>query len=145
MPLKTSQLEEMPALNLTSLIDVLFLLIIFFMVGTKFIENERQIELEVPKVAAGGALSAAPEKRVVNVYHDGVITLDGQTVTLAELTARLAHATAQYKRLGVLVRGDGNAPLQQVANVLAACKQAGVGEMAIAVRAAAAEPAHARR
>ncbi len=52
MPLKTSQLEEMPALNLTSLIDVLFLLIIFFMIGTKFIESERQIELEVPKVNA---------------------------------------------------------------------------------------------
>ena len=35
----------MPTLNLTSMIDVLFLLIIFFMVGTKFVESERQIEL----------------------------------------------------------------------------------------------------
>ena len=111
MPLKTSQLEEMPALNLTSLIDVLFLLIIFFMIGTKFIESERQIELEVPKVNAPGALTAAPDKRIINVYHDGVIMLDRQTVTLAELTARLAHARAEYPRLGVLVRGDGSMPL----------------------------------
>ena len=42
MPHRT-QLEDMPALNLTSMIDVLFLLIIFFMVVTKFIESERQI------------------------------------------------------------------------------------------------------
>ncbi|HEY1784930.1 MAG TPA: biopolymer transporter ExbD [Pirellulales bacterium] len=145
MPLKTSQLEEMPALNLTSLIDVLFLLIIFLMIGTKFIETERQIELEVPKVSAAGALTAAPEKRIVNVYHDGVITLDRQTVSLAELTARLTRACAEYPRLGVLVRGDGNTPLQQVANVLAACKQSGVAEMAISVRTAGTEPAHARR
>jgi biopolymer transport protein ExbD len=145
MPLKTSQLDEMPVLNLTSLIDVLFLLIIFFMIGTKFIESERQIELEVPKVHAPGALTAAPDRRVINVYHDGVITLDRQTVTLAELTARLTRARAEYPRLGVLVRGDGNTPLAQVANVLAACKQSGVAEMAIAVRSAGAEQDHARR
>ena len=46
MPIKTTPLDDIPALNLTSMIDVLFLLIIFFMVGTKFIESDRQIELE---------------------------------------------------------------------------------------------------
>ena len=44
----------MPTLNLTSMIDVLFLLIIFFMVATKFDEMERNIEVAVPEVAAGG-------------------------------------------------------------------------------------------
>lgn len=145
MPLKTSQLEEMPTLNLTSLIDVLFLLIIFLVVGTKFIETERQIELEVPKVNAPGALTAAPEKRIINVYHDGVIMLDRQQVTLAELGARLTQARTEYPRLGVLVRGDGNTPLAQVAGVLAVCKQSGIAEMAIAVRSAGAEAEHARR
>jgi biopolymer transport protein ExbD len=143
MPIKTSQLDEMPVLNLTSLIDVLFLLIIFFMIGTKFIETERQIELETPKVNAPGALTAAPDKRVINVYHDGVITLDRQTVTLAELTSRLTRARVEYPRLGVLVRGDGSTPLQQVANVLAACKQSGIAEMAISVRST--EKNNARR
>ncbi len=74
-----------------------------------------------------------------------MITLDRQTVTLAELSARLAHAHAEYPRLGVLVRGDGETPLRLIANVLAACKQSGVAEMAISVRTASAEPANARR
>ena len=56
MPLK-NQLEEMPVLNLTSMIDVLFLLIIFFMVGTKFIETERQIDLKLPQVKSDAALT----------------------------------------------------------------------------------------
>ena len=60
MPLKT-QIEEMPNLNMTSMIDIVFLLIIFFMVGTKFAENERKIALEVPRVSDRGTLTSAPD------------------------------------------------------------------------------------
>ncbi len=130
------QFDEIPALNLTSLIDVLLVLIIFFVVGTKFIEAERQIELKLPQVAGRGALAAAPEKKVINVYRDGQITLDHQNVTLEELARRLAAARSQYKALGVVVRGDGKATYQTVANVLNACKQAGVADLTIAVEMA---------
>lgn len=135
MPLKTHA-DEPPTLNLTSMMDVLFLLIIFFMAGTKFTELERKIGLSVPQVADPGTLSAAPEKKVVNVYHNGQITLDRQAVTVAELTARLAAARAQYKDLGVLVRGDATGEFKNVAVVLGACKQAGIAELAISVRLA---------
>ena len=144
MSLKT-QFEEMPTLNLTSMIDVLFLLIIFFMVGTKFIESERQIDLKLPQVKPGPALSTAPEKKVVNVYKDGQITLDRKTLTLKELTRRLAAARSQYPALGVLVRGDGAAPFQRIADVLRACKQAGIADLAISVEMASTEKNHARR
>jgi biopolymer transport protein ExbD len=139
------QFEEIPTLNLTSMIDVLFLLIIFFMVGTKFVENDRQIELKLPRVQAGGALTSAPEKKIINVYRDGEITLDHKSVTLDELTSRLAAARSQYKALGVLVRGDGAVTLERVASVFNACKQAGIGELGIAVETAKAEKNHERR
>jgi biopolymer transport protein ExbD len=133
MPIKT-QLDEQPTLNLTSLIDVLFLLIMFFMLGTKFAQYERKIKLEVPTVADGKALSTAPEKRVVNVSRTGQVTLDGQPVNLKELTSRLAAARSQYKDLGVLVRGDAEGNFQNVANALTACRQAGVVRLAVAVK-----------
>ena len=133
MPLKT-HLDEQPTLNLTPMIDVVFLLIIFFMVGTKFTELERKIGLQVPEVAEHGALTAAPEKRVVNVYRDGAITLDREPVTLDELKSRLASARGQYEDLGVLIRGDGEGPYQNVAEVFNACKQAGINQLAISVR-----------
>jgi biopolymer transport protein ExbD len=140
-----SQLEEMPALNLTSMIDVLFLLIIFFMVGTKFIESERQIELKLPQVKPGEALTAAPEKKVINVYRDGQITLDRHAVTLDELTAQLTTARSQYQALGVMVRGDGAAAFERIAHVLTACKQAGIADLAIAVEVAGTEKSNAVR
>ena len=117
MPLKTHQ-DEQPALNLTPMIDIVFLLIIFFMVGTKFAEMERSVQLEVPQVSQLGALTAAPAKRVINVYRDGSVLLDQQQVTLRELTDRLGSVSRQYPDLGVIVRGDAEGSFQNVASAL---------------------------
>ena len=133
MPLKT-HLDEQPTLNLTPMIDIVFLLIIFFMVGTKFTELERKIGLRVPEVTDRGALTAAPERKIINVFRDGTVTLDQVPVTLEELTRQLAAARSQYSDLGVLVRGDAQGEFQLVASVLNACKQAGVRDLGISVR-----------
>jgi biopolymer transport protein ExbD len=133
MPLKT-HVDEQPTLNLTAMLDVMFLLIIFFALNTRFMDEERQIELRVPQVADRGALAAAPERKTVNIYRDGTLSLDQAPVTLEELGARLAAARARSNRLAVLVRGDGRGEFQQVAAVLNACKQAGVADLGISVR-----------
>ena len=133
MPLKT-HLDDEPTLNLTAMLDVMFLLIIFFMLGTRFVDNERKIGLRVPEVVDRGALTAAPARKEVNVYRDGAVTLDKNPVTLDELTTRLAAARRQYSELGVLVRGDARGEFQNVAAVLTACKQAGIQDLGITVR-----------
>jgi biopolymer transport protein ExbD len=133
MPLKT-HLDDEPTLNLTAMLDVMFLLIIFFMLGTRFVDAERKIGLKVPEVVDRGALSAAPARKVVSVYQNGSVTLDQAPVTLHELTGRLTAARREYSDLGVLVRGDAKGEFQQVAAVLNACKQAGIGDLGITVR-----------
>ena len=62
-----------------------FLLIIFFMVGTKFVEMERKMAVKVPEVSDVAALTPAPQKRVINVYRDGTIALDDRPLTIDEL------------------------------------------------------------
>jgi biopolymer transport protein ExbD len=133
MPIKTHA-DEPPGLNLTSMMDVVFLLLIFFLVATKFSELERNIGLQVPEVSNAEALTEAPEKKVVNVYRDGQITFDQETVSLEELTERLTAVHQQYADVGVVVRGDGQGTFQRVAEVLNACKQSGISELAISVR-----------
>lgn len=135
MPLKTN-LNEQPSVNMTPMIDIVFLLIIFFMVGTKFVEMERKIAVQVPAVRDAQTLTPAPEKRTINVYRDGQISLDRQPVTLEQLTGELTAARQQYADLGVIVRGDAEGAFQNVASVLNACRQAGVAEMGISVRMA---------
>jgi biopolymer transport protein ExbD len=135
MPIKTLT-DEQPALNLTSMIDVMFLLVIFFMVGTKFSDAERSMSVKVPKVGQTGALTPAPEKRIVNVHQDGRITLDRQTLTIDELQEVLRKARRHDRSPGVVVRADGQGAFQHVANVLAACRNAGVSELGISVQVA---------
>jgi biopolymer transport protein ExbD len=133
MPLKTHH-DDMPNMNMTPMIDVIFQLIVYFMVGTSFTQMEHKMGLKVPELAGQGALASAPSKKVVNVYRNGEVTLDRQTVSLPDLTNRLAAARSQYKNLGVVVRGDADVHLQRVAEVLQACRKSGVADMAIAVR-----------
>jgi biopolymer transport protein ExbD len=136
MPLRTAK-DDPPVMNMIPMIDIMFNLIIFLMVGTEFATSERNIALQLPEVVDKGALTAAPEPMVVNVFGDGSITLGDEKVSLGGLTGRLTEARAQYSDLGVLVRGDGRVQYAAVAEVLNACKQAGVRELAIAVRLAA--------
>ena len=135
MPLKT-QLDDAPALNLTSMIDVLFLLIIFFMVATKFDEMERNIEVAVPEV--GQAADSAPPQQplVVTVLAEGGVELDGTPVTFEELTARLAAARTPLTEPSVVIRGDAQCAFQHIASALAACQQAGISDLGITVRLA---------
>lgn len=132
MPLRT-QLDEQPALNLTSMIDVLFLLIIFFMAGTRFTAVEKKIGLKLPQVTDGGALVTAPEKKTINIDRTGQITLDRDIVSVEELARRLAAARNQYPDLGVLIRGDGQGAFEPVAEALNACRKAGIVDTGIAV------------
>ncbi len=132
MPLRL-HCDEEPAINMTPMVDVVFQLLIFFLLGTKFTEMERKIAVEIPKVTASSGLTEAPDRQIINVYRDGALTLDGASVSLEELTGRLATTRQQYSELAVLVRGDAGGQFQRVAEVLAACKQVGVRELAIAV------------
>lgn len=137
MPLKLHHDDHLK-LDLTPMIDVVFLLIIFFMVATSFGDDqEHDIELELPEVATASAMTSAPKQRVVTVESEGQIRLDGDAVTLAKLTQRLAAARSEYPELSVVIRGDAAVQFQHVAASLAACKEAKVSELGITVRVAA--------
>lgn len=136
MPLKITRDDEL-TLNLTPMIDVVFLLIIFFMVGSRFSEiseSERDISLSVPAVQHADTLTQPPRSKIINVYADGKVTLDQQPVSLVELAERLSSARAEYRQTSVVIRGDGQALHQYVADVLATCRKAEINDLSIAVR-----------
>jgi biopolymer transport protein ExbD len=136
MPLKVQRDDEI-SINMTPMIDIVFLLIIFFMVGTKFTEiseSERDIALTVPEVKDGQSLAKSPEKKVINIFRDGSIALDTQKLTLEDLENQLREAKAQYPATGVVVRGDSESLYQHVAQVIAACRDAKINDLNIAVK-----------
>jgi biopolymer transport protein ExbD len=136
MPIRI-QRDDDTAINLTPLIDIVFLLIIFFMVGTRFSEldeTERNIQVVVPAVSDVATLTPPPPRKVINVLADGSLTLDREAVTLPQLAARLEAGKAQYQKLGVVVRGDADTRHQHVADVIATCRSLEISDLNIAVR-----------
>lgn len=125
MPLKTNS-EELPAINLTSMIDVLFLLIIFFMVGTRFSESERQIQLTLPKSASPTAMLSQPSSKIVTMYADGSIEMDGARLNIQQLTTTLVPLVQNYADLRVQLRADTGGSVGQASQVMEAISRAGV-------------------
>ncbi|MBW3541990.1 MAG: biopolymer transporter ExbD, partial [Planctomycetes bacterium] len=109
MPLKTDTVEE-PNLNLTPMIDIVFLLIIFFMVGAQFTEQERDMNITLPTVSDVEPLTSQPDPIVVNVRSDGAIVVRGESVTAGELEAELRRAKENYLDQAVEIRGAANGP-----------------------------------
>lgn len=139
MPLKRNTADDAFQLNLTPMIDVVFLLVIFFMTATQFAEVERAVELQLPEVGAdGSSVAAVEEPRIVGVSAEGVITLDDQPRTPEELTADLNAARAAStspEGPQVLIHGDARCPFQQVAVALAACREARISDVGVSVEA----------
>lgn len=125
MPLKLNQ-DELPTINLTSMIDVLFLLIIFFMVGTRFTENESNININLAKVAPNGAMLQGPPSKIVYVAADGSIQYENQRVTPEQLASLLSQAVRNYPETSVQLKPDSKVEYQPLSSVLVAIAQSGV-------------------
>lgn len=130
MPLRTESLEE-PQLNLTPMIDIVFLLIIFFMVGTRFTEIEQQYDIELPEATAVQPLTARPDALVINVARSGDIRVSGELLTMTELRQKLSEARQAYADQKVLIRGDGEGVYQGIIDVMDACHQADLNELSL--------------
>ena len=79
-------------------------------------------------------MPTAPTRFVVNVQRDGQLTFNNQPVTLDSLVEQLKVARQTKADVNVIVRGDADGPLQNVASVLTACRAAGIADVGIAVR-----------
>jgi len=131
MPLRTESLEE-PSLNLTPMIDIVFLLIIFFMVGTRFSEIEQQYDVELPTAAAVEPMSRRPDPIVVNVTRSGDLSINNERLTPEALRARLETAREAWSEQAVLIRGDGEGTYQAIVDVMNICHLAKVTRFSLA-------------
>ncbi|QDT70398.1 Biopolymer transport protein ExbD [Planctomycetes bacterium MalM25] len=120
--------------NMTPMIDVVFLLIIFFLVSSHLARRETRLDLALPTAATGQADNDPSPRLTINVESDGALSLGSTPVDPAELTARLvAERDRQGDALRVRLRSDEAAPYSAVEPALVACSEAGVDDLALAV------------
>ncbi|MEQ6918303.1 ExbD/TolR family protein [Halomonas aquatica] len=101
--------------NLTPLIDVVFLLLIFFMVSTTF-ETRQALELELPESQSGQEMEAMPVTLVVTAA--GEYRLDGRIYSADTLGDALAARAEEARENGLVLEADGRAAHADVVRVL---------------------------
>ena len=117
------------------MLDVVLLLVIFFMVGTKFSDNEEtKYEILLPTVTDSQPLTGMPDEIVVNVRWNGELLLGTRQVTVEELATELRAAHQNFARQAVVVRGDADGPYQHVMTVLGLCRQCRITNVQLANR-----------
>jgi biopolymer transport protein ExbD len=128
MLIKKTGLASSPNIDLTPVIDMVFLLLIFFLVTTTYHQVEREMQIALPEAESSAPISVALRELVINVSDDGAVYIAGQQHSLDELRALVSSAVEANPKQKVSVRGDRNATYGDVAQVLDICKGAGIAE-----------------
>lgn len=132
MKFKKSE-EEDYSMQLAPLIDVVFLLLIFFMVSTAFIDFTRRMDIELPETEAG----ASAEKTLVyeiEMTLEKEIFLNGEEVSMESLPGLLAEKDPAVKRRSAVIRADRRLDYGYVVKVMGICKTADILDIAITVQ-----------
>ena len=126
--------------NMTPMIDVVFLLIIFFLVSSHLVKQEAQMELKLPHAkSVPKATDDEGERIIINVSEDGRVFLAGRLVTRDQLEQRLAAQHEKYRQqekrddLEVRIRSDRSVAYEHVEPILLACARAGIWNVTFAV------------
>ena len=119
------------ALNLTPMIDVVFLLLIFFMLATTFMDPEREIDLDLPEASSSLAQDTERDELIINVMRGGELKLGNNVVDRDGLLAELRRAARQNPDIAVTIRGDRLVTHEVIVSVMDACGQAGLRNLAV--------------
>ncbi len=122
MPIKIPE-EERVELNLTPVIDMVFLLLIFFLVATKFADIERDVRVKPPSSQHARPVTAIPEELVINIADNGSLLIAGRERSIDEVDQLLKAAKKANPNQAVVIRGDKNTVLHHAVNVLDLCEK----------------------
>ena len=129
------QVDELPQINMTPMVDVVLCLLVFFMAATRLYDwDENEFVVSVPQVAEAGPLTAAPDDLMLTIVRPGLVAVGESTYDLAALTKVLRKSRDLYEDQGVVIRGDSGLDYQDLADVLSACDSAGIRNVRLPVR-----------
>lgn len=117
--------------DITSLIDVIFIILVFFMLFANFNSSPMGLDVELPK-----AVSGSPQQNSqfeVTVTKDGVFYVDGKAVTGTELRTRLTTAIKGNPDVFVIVKADKQVRYEHVVNALDHVRAVGGHKLGLAV------------
>ena len=124
--------KEETKLQMAPMIDMVFLLIIFFMTASH-LSASKNVELEIPDASRGVVPKDRPDRWTVNIMRDGLLYSGQDPVSIEELSRLVAERVQADPDIKVYLRADKTTPHKKVREVMNAMAAAGVGDFIFGV------------
>jgi biopolymer transport protein ExbD len=118
--------------NMMPLIDIVFLLLIFFLMASSFERAEKELPVILPEVAEARPLSDPPQDLVINITPEGKYVVARQEYNEEQLVSLLAQARRTNPHQAVLIRGDSRASWERGVRVMGLCNKAKIDKYRVA-------------
>jgi biopolymer transport protein ExbD len=124
--------EEDYSINLPSMTDIIFLLLIFFMVATVLKDSTRRLDVQLPEARSGQAAEA--RRLTIEMAADGTMSLNGELVTQEQLEQQLQQMEEAEGERSVVIKADKRLAYGKVIEIMGLCQTAGIPDIAVAVK-----------
>lgn len=124
--------SKAPTLALTSMLDVIFLLLCFFVTASVYSQWESEISIQLPSAETSDEPNRLPGEVIVNVTESGNVRLNGMNVELPDLEKRLSKLSKIYPDQSVIIRADRITKYEHLVKVIDTCRKAGVWNFSLA-------------
>ena len=121
-----------PTLALTSMLDVIFLLLCFFVTVSVFSQWENEISIQLPSATTAQEPDRLPGEIVLNLAKDGKVSVNGRVLALDDLKSRLARVAKFYPGQPVIIRADREVRYETLVGVIDVCRAADVWNFSLA-------------
>jgi biopolymer transport protein ExbD len=121
-------------LEMTALMDVIFLLLCFFVTTSVFSQWESEIAITLPSAKSATVPGRMPGEIILNVSAGGMVSVNGQILSLDELTKRLSRLSKLYPGQPIVIRADKATSYESLVAVIDACRTADVWNFSLATK-----------
>jgi biopolymer transport protein ExbD len=122
-------------LPVTPMVDLVFNLLLFFIVATKFAEEERALDISLPQASEAQPITVKPREMFINIDQDGGYFVTGKSISLPELEQVLQMVWVNNPgRASVVVRADQRCPWKFVVAAMNACTKAKIRDYRVTTR-----------
>ena len=121
-----------PAVQMASLMDIVFLLLCFFVTSSVFSQWETEVAITLPTAKSATIPGRMPGEIILNLNADGKVSVNGHALSLEEVTKRLTRIAENFPGQPVVIRADKTCSYETLMSLIDACRTANVWNFSLA-------------
>ena len=132
MNFRKNRRSSAPTVQMASLMDVVFLLLCFFITSSVFSQWETEVAITLPTAKSATIPGRMPGEIILNLNADGKVSVNGHALSLEEVTRRLTRIAENFPGQPVVIRADKTCSYETLMSLIDACRTANVWNFSLA-------------